>query len=154
LIVKKLAESVMQPLALARILGIIKSAGCSLSHNTLVDYLQYLNDAYLIFGVSNYSNKLSERENIKKRYFFDSGLYYYNKNTEVDFYIPEAKTAIQVSYTLSQSDTREREVKALLKLAQVYPLDKLQIVTWEEEAVIDEGGHHIEIVPILKWMLE
>mgnify|MGYP006981791232 FL=1 len=40
----------MQPLALARILGIIKSAGCSLSHDTLVDYLQYLNDAYLVLA--------------------------------------------------------------------------------------------------------
>lgn len=64
----------MQPLALARILGVIKSAGCSLSYNTLVDYLQYLNDAYLIFGISNFSDKLSEKESIKKRYFFDNGL--------------------------------------------------------------------------------
>ncbi len=182
LIVKKLAESVMQPLALARILGVIKSAGCSLSHNTLVDYLQYLNDAYLIFSISNYSDKLSEKESIKKRYFFDNGLlntfiiepeskllenqvaitlkkkygdglYYYNKNIEVDFYIPEAKTAIQVSYTLSQSDTREREIKALLKLSQVYPLDKLQIITWEEDSLIEEGGLSIEILPLWKWLL-
>jgi len=183
LIVKKLAESVMQPLALARILGVIKSAGCSLSHNTLVDYLQYLNDAYLIFSISNYSDKLSEKESIKKRYFFDNGLlntfiiepeskllenqvaiilkkkygdglYYYNKNIEVDFYVPEAKTAIQVSYTLSQSDTREREIKALLKLSQVYPLDKLQIITWEEDSLIEEGGLSIEILPLWKWLLD
>lgn len=183
LIVRKLAESVMQPLALARILGVIKSAGCSLSHNTLVDYLQYLSDAYLIFGISNYSDKLSEKESIKKRYFFDNGLlntfiiepeskllenqvaiilkkkysnglYYYNKNVEVDFYIPEARTAIQVSYTLSQSDTREREIKALLKLSQVYPVDKLQIITWEEDSVIEEEGLHIEILPLWKWLLE
>lgn len=183
LIVKKLAESVMQPLALARILGVIKSAGCSLSHNTLVDYLQYLNDAYLIFSISNYSDKLSEKESIKKRYFFDNGLlntfiiepeskllenqvaitlkkkygdglYYYNKNIEVDFYIPETKTAIQVSYTLSQSDTREREIKALLKLSQVYPLDKLQIITWEEDSLIEEGGLSIEILPLWKWLLD
>lgn len=183
LIVKKLAESVMQPLALARILGVIKSAGCSLSHNTLVDYLQYLNDAYLIFSISNYSDKLSEKESIKKRYFFDNGLlntfiiepeskllenqvaitlkkkygdglYYYNKNIEVDFYIPEVKTAIQVSYTLSQSDTREREIKALLKLSQVYPLDKLQIITWEEDSLIEEGGLSIEILPLWKWLLD
>lgn len=183
LIVKKLAESVMQPLALARILGVIKSAGCSLSHNTLVDYLQYLNDAYLIFSISNYSDKLSEKESIKKRYFFDNGLlntfiiepeskllenqvaitlkkkygdglYYYNKNIEVDFYVPEARTAIQVSYALSQSDTREREIKALLKLSQVYPLDKLQIITWEEDSLIEEGGLSIEILPLWKWLLD
>lgn len=183
LIVKKLAESVMQPLALTRILGVIKSAGCSLSHNTLVDYLQYLNDAYLIFSISNYSDKLSEKESIKKRYFFDNGLlntfiidpdckllenqvaitlkkkygdglYYYNKNIEVDFYIPEANTAIQVSYTLAQSDTRNREIKALLKLSQVYQLDKLQIITWEEDTVIEEIGLSIEILPLWKWLLD
>lgn len=182
LLVKKLAESVMQPLALARILGIIKSTGCSLSHNTLVDYLQYLNDAYLVFGISNYSDKLSEKESIKKRYFFDNGLlnafiiepeskllenqvaiilkkkygdglYYYNKNVEVDFYIPEIKTAIQVSYTLFQSDTREREMRALLKLAQAYPLEKLQIITWEEDSIIEDEGISIEVLPLWKWML-
>lgn len=89
---------------------------------------------------------------LKKKY--SNGLYYYNKNVEVDFYIPEARTAIQVSYTLSQSDTREREIKALLKLSQVYPVDKLQIITWEEDSVIEEEGLHIEILPLWKWLLE
>ena len=182
LIVKKLAESIMQPLALARILGVIKSAGCSLSYNTLVDYLQYLNDAYLIFGISNFSDKLSEKESIKKRYFFDNGLlntfiiepeskllenlvaielkkryqegvFYYKKNVEVDFYIPSMHSAIQVSLSLSQSDTREREVRALIKMSQAYPLKKLQIITWEEEDVIEEADLHIEVLPLWKWLL-
>lgn len=182
LIVKKLAESVMQPLALTRILGVVKSAGCSLSHNTLVDYLQYLNDAYLFFSISNYSDKLSEKESIKKRYFFDNGLlntfiiepeskllenlvaitlkkkygegvYYYKKNIEVDFYIPEIGAAIQVSYTLFQSDTREREVRALMKISQVYQLNKLQIITWEEDNIIAENNIRIEILPLWKWLL-
>ena len=182
LIVKKLAESIMQPLALARILGVIKSAGCSLSYNTLVDYLQYLNDAYLIFGISNFSDKLSEKESIKKRYFFDNGLlntfiiepeskllenlvaielkkryqegvFYYKKNVEVDFYIPSMHSAIQVSLSLSQSDTREREVRALIKMSQAYPLKKLQIITWEEEDVVEEADLHIEVLPLWKWLL-
>ena len=172
----------MQPLALARILGVIKSAGCSLSYNTLVDYLQYLNDAYLIFGISNFSDKLSEKESIKKRYFFDNGLlntfiiepeskllenlvaielkkryqegvFYYKKNVEVDFYIPSMHSAIQVSLSLSQSDTREREVRALIKMSQAYPLKKLQIITWEEEDVVEEADLHIEVLPLWKWLL-
>ena len=182
LIVKKLAESIMQPLALARILGVIKSAGCSLSYNTLVDYLQYLNDAYLLFGISNFSDKLSEKESIKKRYFFDNGLlntfiiepeskllenlvaielkkryqegvFYYKKNVEIDFYIPSVHSAIQVSLSLSQSDTREREVRALIKISQTYPLKKLQIITWEEEDVIEEADLRIEVLPLWKWLL-
>lgn len=182
LVIKKLAESVMQPLALARILGVVKSAGRSLSYNTLVDYLQYINDAYLLFGISNYTDKLSEKESIKKRYFFDNGLlntfiiepeskllenmvaielkkkygeevFYYNRNVEVDFYIPSANTAIQVSLSLWQSDTREREVRALVKMGQTYNLEKLQIITWEEDNMIEEGNLTIEILPLWKWII-
>lgn len=182
MVVKKLAESVMQPLALTRILGVVKSAGCSLSHNTLVDYLQYINDAYLVFGIPNYTDKLSEKETIKKRYFFDNGLlntfiiepqskllenlvaielkkkfgdevFYYNKNVEVDFYVPKINTAIQVCLSLSQSDTREREVRALKKMAQAYKLDRLQIITWEEDNIVNEDGLRIEILPLWKWVL-
>lgn len=182
MVVKKLAESVMQPLALTRILGVVKSAGCSLSHNTLVDYLQYINDAYLLFGIPNYTDKLSEKESIKKRYFFDNGLlntfiiepqskllenlvaielkkrygeevFYYNKNVEVDFYVPTVNTAIQVSLSLTQSDTREREVRALRKMAQIYKLEKLQIITWEEDSVVNEEDYTIEILPLWKWLL-
>ena len=182
LVIKKLAESVMQPLALARILGVVKSAGRSLSYNTLVDYLQYINDAYLLFGISNYTDKLSEKESIKKRYFFDNGLlntfiiepeskllenmvaielkkkygeevFYYSRNVEVDFYIPPVNMAIQVSLSLSQSDTREREVRALVKMGQTYNLEKLQIITWEEDNIIKEGNLTIEILPLWKWIV-
>ena len=182
LVIKKLAESVMQPLALARILGVVKSAGRSLSYNTLVDYLQYINDAYLLFGISNYTDKLSEKESIKKRYFFDNGLlntfiiepeskllenmvaielkkkyggevFYYNRNVEVDFYIPPVNMAIQVYLSLSQSDTREREVRALVKMGQTYNLEKLQIITWEEDNIIEEGNLTIEILPLWKWIV-
>ena len=182
MVVRKLAESVMQPLALARILGVVKSAGCSLSHNTLVDYLQYINDAYLLFGISNYTDKLSEKESLKKRYFFDNGLlntfiiepeskllenmvaielkkkygeevFYYKRNVEVDFYIPTVNMAVQVSLSLSQSDIREREVRALVKMGQAYKLERLQIVTWEEDSIIEENGLTVEILPLWKWIL-
>lgn len=88
---------------------------------------------------------------LKKRY--QEGVFYYKKNVEIDFYIPSVHSAIQVSLSLSQSDTREREVRALIKISQTYPLKKLQIITWEEEDVIEEADLRIEVLPLWKWLL-
>jgi len=181
-IVKKLAESVMQPSSLARIKNVVDSTGTTVSRNTLVDYLQLLTDAYLVFGISNFSDKLSDKETFKKRYFFDNGLlnnflfdpetrllenlvalnliqkheddlFFYRKNVEVDFFIPKEHRAIQVSYSLADETTKLREVKALLKLSEIYALDKLEIITWDEESTIQENSLTIQVVPIWKWLV-
>lgn len=81
-------------------------------------------------------------------------LYYYNQNIEVDFFIPEESTAIQASYSLTDPDTRKREVSALIALNKVYPLNKASIITYDEEYVIEEGGLSIQVVPIWKWLIE
>lgn len=183
ILVKKLAESVMQPSSLTRLRNVITSTGANISHNTLTDYLQLLEDAYLIFGISNYSDKLTEKETLKKRYFFDNGLlntflfepeskllenivaiclkkkygndlYFYNKNIEVDFYIPQAQRAIQVCYSVTDDTTKQREVRALTKLAESYNLRCLEIVTQDTEDTITENGVNIEIIPIWKWLLK
>ncbi|GHU80023.1 hypothetical protein FACS1894145_5490 [Bacteroidia bacterium] len=183
LVVKKLAESVMHPLSLARIKNIVDSTGASIARNTLVEYLQYLTDAYLIFGISNFSDKLSEKETFKKRYFFDNGLlnnflfdpetkllenlvaielkkkygddlFFYNRNVEVDFFIPKEKRAIQVSYNISDTVTLHREIKALVKLSEVYDLEKLELITYNEETVLQEKNLIINVIPIWKWLLK
>ena len=179
---KKLAESVMQPSSLARIKNVVDSAGASIARNTLMDYLLYLSDAYLIFSIANFSDKLSEKETFKKRYFYDNGLlniflfepetklleniaaielkkkygeglFFYRKNIEVDFFIPQEHRAVQVSYSIADDNTKRREVKALLKLAEIYDLKRLEIVTWDEEAVLEENGAAIQVVPVWKWLL-
>ena len=179
---KKLAESVMQPSSLSRIKNIIDSTGANIARNTLVDYIRYLSDAYLVFGISNFSDKLSEKETFKKRYFYDNGLlniflfnsetillenlvalelkkkygedfYFYHKNIEVDFFIPQENRAVQASYSISDNNTKQREVKALLKLAEVYDLKQLEIITWDEETVIEVNNTIINVVPIWKWVL-
>ncbi|MDR1022160.1 MAG: ATP-binding protein [Prevotellaceae bacterium] len=181
-LVKKLAESVMQPVSLSRIKNVVSSAGAAISRNTLVDYLQLLSDAYLVFGISNFSDKLSDKETFKKRYFFDNGLlnnflfdpetkllenmvainlkqrygddvYFYHKNVEVDFFIPQAQRAIQVAYSVADDATKQREVRALLKLAEAYGVKQLEIVTYDEETTIQESGVTIDVVPVWKWIL-
>ena len=181
-LVKKLAESVMQPSSLARIKNIINTSGTTISRNTLVDYLNFLTEAYLIFSIFNFSDKLGERETFKKRYFLDNGLlnlfifnpetallenivaitlkklyaddlYFYKQNIEVDFYIPSAKWAVQSAYSIADTDTFKRETSALLKLNVHQQLNRLTIVTFNEEQTLEIEGIKIEVVPIWKFLM-
>ena len=181
-LVKKLSESVMQPTSLSRLKNIVDTTGTTISRNTLVDYLQYLSDSYLVFGISNFSDKLSEKETLKKRYFFDNGLlnnflfdpetkllenivaihlkkkygddlYYYNKNVEVDFFVPIHGIAVQVAYDLTNDSTRQREVKALLKLSESNNIHRLEIVSYNNEMVLKENKTDIHVIPVWKWLL-
>ena len=82
------------------------------------------------------------------------GVFFYNKGIEVDFYIPDEEIAIQVSYSIDDPLTRERETKALRKIAEVFPLRKAFIITRDEETTISESGLDIEVLPVWKWLLK
>lgn len=94
---------------------------------------------------------------LNKKYNHDAEmphLYYYNRNIEVDFYVPEEGLAIQVSYTLEDADIRKRETSALVALHQLHPLRKAVIITYDEEETIEAEGLQIEVIPIWKWLTE
>ncbi len=127
LILKKLGESVGRPLSFTRITNIVKSAGLAIGKQTVINYLGYAVDSYLVFAIQNYMGKLVDKETSPKYYFGDSGLlnllsldcesaqlenlvaiellrrygndnvFYFSDKAEVDFYLPEEKLAIQVS---------------------------------------------------------
>ncbi len=81
-------------------------------------------------------------------------LFYYNRNIEVDFYVPETGLAVQASYNISDSDTRCREINALVQLNKAFPLQRALIVTRDQEEHLSEGGLDIEVIPVWKWLLE
>lgn len=62
--------------------------------------------------------------------------------------------AIQASYTMTDVDTRKREVDALIALTKVHHLQKAMIITYDEEETIQEGELTIEVIPIWKWLAE
>lgn len=127
LILKKIAESITKPLSYTRLTNIAKSAGTSLGKQTVINYVGYMIDSYLIFPLTNYAAKLVEKETSPKYYFMDTGLvglmlldcksaqlenlvaielvrrygmenvFYFENNVEIDFYVPDEKLAIQVS---------------------------------------------------------
>lgn len=80
-------------------------------------------------------------------------VFFYNKGVEVDFYIPDEEMALQVSYSIDDSITREREVRALYQMSQVFSIKNAFIITWDEESTISQDGLDIEVIPIWKWLL-
>ena len=74
LLTRKVADNVMQATAISRFGNIIKSTGENISTPTIKDYLQYMEESYLIFSFPNYASPVSEQETLRKRYFLDNGL--------------------------------------------------------------------------------
>lgn len=183
LCVRRLAESVMQPCSLNRLSNLVKSTGGSCSPSTIMEYVRYLQESCLLISLDNYVSKFVEKETIKKHYFVDNGLLhlfinnldtsllenlcaitlykrygkglcYYNRNIEVDFYVPDERLAIQASYRMSDEATLQREVNALVALHSLYPLKRAMIITYEDGGEMECKGLKIEIVPVWKWVLE
>ena len=127
LILKKIAETITKPLSYNRLTNIIKSTGISLGKQTVINYLGYITDSYLLFSIPNYAAKLALKETSPKYYFMDTGflelmlldcksaqlenlvaielirrygkddVFYFENNVEIDFYIPSEGLAVQVS---------------------------------------------------------
>lgn len=182
LMIRKLAETVKQPTSYNRIANIVSTAGKKISVDTVIDYIAYLRESWLILPFENLSARLSERESNKKYYFVDNGLlglflidantsllenivaislrkqyednvFFYNKNIEVDFVVPDDGLAIQVAYSLADPTTEKRETDALMKFNAIMPMRQLIIITKDEEMVIEKDGTVINVLPVWKWLL-
>ena len=185
LILKKVAESIMKPLSYNRLVNILKSTGAAIGKQTVINYMGFIVDSYILFTIQNYAAKLVEKETAPKYYFMDTGLlglflidgktaqlenlvaielirrygnenvFYFEKNVEIDFYMPNEKLAIQVSYSvLDNIDTMDREVNAFKKLNNYIPDTKCMIITNSEESELDVDGIKIPVVPVWKWLLD
>jgi len=69
-LIRKLAESVKQPLSFNRLSNLVSAAGKKISTDTVIDYLGYLKDTWLLFPMENIVAKLADKESNKKYYFF------------------------------------------------------------------------------------
>lgn len=179
ILIKKMAESVKQPLSFHRLRNVIVSTGSAISVPTVIEYVAYAADSWLVVPIKNEVGKLTEKELQKKYYFIDNGLlnlflinsetsllenmvamelcrkygkdnvYYLNTDKEIDFLVPEERLAVQVSYSIKEHSTWEREVPPLQKYAKSHPDWKCLLITYDEEGT-EEG---ITIEPVWKWLL-
>ena len=74
LLVKKIAESVCSEISYSKLHGILKAIGVTLGKDTLIDYIDYVKDAYLLFTIKNYVAAFAEKESNPKYYFNDNGI--------------------------------------------------------------------------------
>lgn len=188
LLLKKIAESICQPVSYNRLSHILSSVSGKISMPTVSKYIEYCEAAWLLLRLRNLSAPFAEKETACKYYFVDNGVlnlfllngetillenvvalalfrkyghdadnervFFYNEKVEVDFYVPEAELAIQVSYSMAQSaDTFKREVNALKKLPNVLPCRKRLVLTNDESGKVEDEHGTIEIMPVWKWLL-
>lgn len=185
-LIRKLAESIKQPISFTRAANIVASTGTKIGKSTVINYLSYAADAYLILPVTNIADNIVGKVSNPKYYFIDNGIisllaldirtsllenivalkllstygtkessvYFYNYGVEVDFYVPQVETAIQVCYTMNDAEgTFERETKALVKVQSRLSCRRNIIVTYDDEDVIEIEGVRIEVIPVWKFML-
>lgn len=184
ILIKKLAESVKQPITFNRVRNVIVSTGNQITLPTVIDYISYAEASWLLLPIGNELGKLAEKENNKKYYFIDNGILnlfllddktslleniiaiqlcrlygrdnvgYYSTGKEIDFILSEEKIAIQVSYSIKEPDTYDREVSPLVKFGASHPDWRLLVITMEEEENITIADTTIEVVAAYKWLLE
>lgn len=158
-------------------------AGSKIGTATIIDYISFLKESYLVFELENYLAKISDRESRKKYYFIDNGivplflnnpetillenmvacrlkqlygdqLYYIKAQAEVDFYIPTQKMLIQVAYNIQNPETEKREINSLMKNLPLVEAEKLMVITFDQEKVLEAEGYKIELIPVWKWLLK
>ena len=183
---RKMAESVKLPTSFTRLSNIIASTGAKLGKATIINYIEYSKDAFLIYPIKNIADNLTNRETNPKYYFVDNGIisilaldidtsllenmvamelirrygidkrvFFYNRNIEVDFYIPDAALAIQVSYNPHKTDeTWQRESTALIKFTKVLDCQRLLILSYDTEETVEVNGKTIEVMPVWKWLIQ
>lgn len=75
---------------------------------------------------------------------------------EVDFAFERAKheELLQACLSLSEPDTRERELRALTEAMTELRISNASIVTLNEDEVIEHGRKRIRVLPFWRWALE
>ena len=81
---------------------------------------------------------------------------YFSDTRECDFIILEklSYSAIQVCYSLKESDTYDRETDGLVNACKYLKLKSGTILTYEEESEIKKDDITIEVLPAYKYVLE
>lgn len=148
LMIRKIAETVGEPLSFTRLQHLISGIGYKISKDTLIEYADYINDSFLLFNIENYYASLLDKTSIKKYYFVDNGvlnlflddkksalienlvainlykkykdeLYYLKgQKVDIDFYLSNKRCAIQAAYSLEDEKAFINEINELLKFSK------------------------------------
>ncbi len=183
ILIKKIAESIKQPVSYRRLHHVLESTGSKISLPKVVDYVEHAEESWLILPIQNEIARLADKESTKKYYFADNGLLnlfllngepsllenivaielmrrygndrvsYYNAGSEIDFVVEDARIAIQVSYDLQIDETVARELNPLRKFKASHPDWQCVIITFDTSKTYDTDQGAVAAVPVWQWLL-
>ena len=81
---------------------------------------------------------------------------YYQGNAECDFVLQREERVvqlIQVTWSMADDETREREIKGLLEASSITGCDNLLIITHDEKDTFQREGKQINVMPAWEWLL-
>lgn len=98
-------------------------------------------------------------ELLRRGFDLKKSLFYYrtSNDKEVDFVTRDGRkvtSLIQVSYDISKTKTRERELDALVKASEELKCDNLVLITWNQDDSVEYKGKCIRIVSVYRWLSE
>lgn len=148
LMIKKIAETVMHEISYNTLAGNIKATGIRTSTDTMIDYVSYAENAYLLFRNRNFVSKFAQKESLPRFYFYDNGLmalflidkqsillenavavylrrrygeevyYYKSKQTGIDIDFYLPEENCAIQVAYSLEEAEDREIKSLISFAE------------------------------------
>ena len=163
LMIKKIAETIMNEISFNTLAGNVKATGIKTSTDSMIEYTSYSENAYLLFRNANYASKLAEKGSTPRFYFYDNGLlslflvdkqsallentvavYLKRRYDDKLYYYKSAKTRIDIDFYLPEENlaiqvaynlekAREREVRSLVSFAKKTEETMRLIIVTKEE---------------------
>ncbi len=85
-------------------------------------------------------------------------IYYFKSQTaEADFVVCDGNRTLaiyQVSYDISSSKTRAREIRGCIAAAKATSCDTLYLITDHEKDTIEGNGYTIQVLPVWEWLVQ
>lgn len=134
------------------------------------DRLQYPRKVYVIdtglfnttsFKFSRDIGRVCENSvalELKRRYDKPFEIYYWKDSRgEVDFVIKKGtkiKKLVQVCYDIGSEETRDREIKSLIRASKELKCNNLLIISGSSREELELEGKKIKVTPLWKWLIE
>jgi len=81
-------------------------------------------------------------------------IFYFKQKKEIDFYLPEEKLLINVSYDISDRKTLNREISSLKEGMKYLGLRESYLITSEREGIVKTEDFKIQVMPLWKWLIQ
>ena len=153
--VKRIMANLTKPTSINAIYNDIRSQGLKISKDDLYLWADYVCSIFIFIRISRYDRSLAkERKSLDKFYCIDTGL----RNAVL---MPQSNDKgeenviqlIQVTWSMADDETREREIKGLLEASSVTGCDNLLIITDDEKDTLQISGKRINVMPAWEWLL-